>query len=184
MVRVAVLPPSQTGLTPLQLPFGHPAVFPFTVALAVIGPTVRFRTPRPLWSALPRSWLPVACAGTGFWPGDWLPPWFWHVYRTVPPRTIVAIAGWLPKPLPSPVAVNVSSNVFRMPSAPALCVNVGPECHVTAANVTAAVRLATARRMPILRCRIGVFSFRWLCLKQRVIAYLPRLHRAVITSSV
>ena len=59
------------------------------------------------------------------------------------------------------VAEAVSSNVFRMPSAPALCVNVGPECHVTAANVTAAVRLATARRMPILRCRIGVFSLRW-----------------------
>src|SRR5881628_2229071 len=102
MVSVAVLLPSNTGLMPLQLPFGQPATFPSTVGDAVIGPTVRFKTPRPLWSALPRFCEPVVDAGTGFWPGEALPPLFWHVYRTVPARTIVATAGWLPKPLPSP----------------------------------------------------------------------------------
>src|SRR6266540_4212854 len=158
MVRVAVRGPSKTGLTPVQLPLGQPAVFPLTVEDAVMGPTVRFRLPRPLWSALPRSWLPVVVAGTGFWPGAWLPPLFWHVYRTVPLRTIVAIAGWLPKPLPSPVAVNVSSAVFRMPSEPGFWVKVGPECHVTAARATAAARLATTSGMVITKRRIGVFS--------------------------
>src|SRR6266511_1037967 len=138
MVRVAVRGPSKTGLTPVQLPFGQPAVFPLTVEDAVMGPTVRFRTPRPLWSALPRSCEPVVVAGTGFWPAAALPPLFWHVYRTVPLRTIVAIAGWLPKPLPSPVAVNVLDTPVPF------CVNVGPECHVTAAKAVPAVKTSPA----------------------------------------
>ena len=70
IVSVAVLPPSKVPLTPLQLPFGQPATFPFTVVGAVSGPTVRLRTPRPLWSAFPRSCEPVVLTGTGFWPGD------------------------------------------------------------------------------------------------------------------
>src|SRR5438045_2720862 len=87
--------PSTTGLTPCQFPFGQPATFPLTDGAAA-NVTVKSKTPRPLWSALPRSAEAEPIAGTGFCPGDWLPPLFWHVYRTVPPKVIVACAGALP----------------------------------------------------------------------------------------
>lgn len=54
IASVAAGVPSMTGLIPCQLPFGHPATFPLTVGEAA-NVTVRSKTPRPLWSALPRS---------------------------------------------------------------------------------------------------------------------------------
>jgi hypothetical protein len=123
--------PSTTGLTPCQLPFGQPATFPLTVGAAA-NVTLKSKTPRPLWSALPRSADAEPIDGTGFCPGDELPPLFWHVYRTVPPKVIVAAAGLLPKPLPSPAACHV--NVL---GPAAVTSKNGPECHVTAARAIA-----------------------------------------------
>src|SRR5438128_264776 len=110
MVRVAVVLPQSTGLSPVQLLLGQPATFPLTVVAGAMGPMgPRSNVPRPLWSAERLTGaLPWVTAGTGFAPGATLPPPFWHVYAAFPARTILATAGWLPKPLPSPFAENVS----------------------------------------------------------------------------
>jgi len=57
------------------------------------------------------------------------------VYWTVALTVSVATAGWLPKPLPLPVAVT---------DVAPLNVTVGPECHVTAAKTVPAVKASTA----------------------------------------
>src|SRR5215212_4903254 len=133
-VRVALTGPCCCGLIPCQFPFGQPAVFPPTVA-AGAKLTVRSKTPRPLWSELPRSCEPDVVEGTGFWPGDGLLPLFTHVYRTVPLTTIVAMTGVLPKPVASPVAVKLPLE---------FCTKVGPDFQVKAATTLPAVRASTA----------------------------------------
>src|SRR5438128_1206258 len=79
IVSMALGVPSTTGLIPCQLPFGQPAVFPLTVG-ATANVAVKSKTPRPLWSALPRPEEVEPIAETGFCPGDVLPPLFAHVY--------------------------------------------------------------------------------------------------------
>src|SRR5215471_9897174 len=81
ILSVALGIPSTTGSTPCQFLFGQPAVFPSTVGAAA-NVTEKSKTPRPLWSALPRSSEAEPIAGTGFCPGDGLPPPSSHVYRT------------------------------------------------------------------------------------------------------
>src|SRR4029453_13339015 len=68
MTSVALVIPLETGLMPSQLPFGQPATLPLTVAWGT-NVTVMLKTPRPLWSAFPRSAEPLDVSGTGFWPG-------------------------------------------------------------------------------------------------------------------
>jgi hypothetical protein len=74
IVSDADVMPLLTGLMPFQLPLGQPATLPLTSGAGSASETVIDRTPRPLWSELPRSWEPVPVAGTGFWPGTKLPP--------------------------------------------------------------------------------------------------------------
>jgi hypothetical protein len=81
----------------------HPTCCGEGVGPAVTDAVRSVIVPRPLWSALPRSWFAdPGCAGTGFWPGDAFPPWFVHVYVADPCTVRVAIAGTLPSPLKLP----------------------------------------------------------------------------------
>jgi hypothetical protein len=69
-----------TGLTPVQLGFGHPATAPGTVVGAVntAGLVVKVKFPFLIWSAGIDVVEVAGPTSTLFCPGAVLPPAFWH----------------------------------------------------------------------------------------------------------